>query len=104
MPQPQGLRAARGAEPVEPASVLLCPRRMAGSRSTSSTPPPWSPSHSLVGMKRRANMKRVGARRGTDLQDIARLILDEQARPAALAELGSCDAPTAGEGALHVCL
>ena len=44
VPQLQVLRAARGAEPVEPASVLLCPRRMARSRSTSSRSAPWSPS------------------------------------------------------------
>ena len=42
------------------------------------------------------------AKQGTDLQDIVRLILDEQARPAALAQLGSCDTPAAAGIALHV--
>jgi hypothetical protein len=46
-------------------------------------------------------MNRAAAKQGTDLQDITRLILDEQARPAALAQLGSCDAPTAEDIALH---
>lgn len=42
-------------------------------------------------MKLQAIMNRATAKQGTDLQDIARLILDEQARPAALAQLGNCD-------------
>jgi hypothetical protein len=36
------------------------------------------------------------------LQDIARLILDEEARSAALAQLGSCDTSIAADIALHV--
>jgi hypothetical protein len=47
-------------------------------------------------------MNRAAAKQGTDLQDIARLVLDEQVRPAALAQLGSCDKSTAADIALHV--
>lgn len=47
-------------------------------------------------------MDHAAAKQGTDLQDIARLILDQPARVDALAELGSCDAPTAADIALHV--
>jgi hypothetical protein len=53
-------------------------------------------------MKLQAIMNRVAAKQGTDLQDIARLILDEQIRPDALAQLGSCDTSTAADIALHV--
>jgi hypothetical protein len=53
-------------------------------------------------MKLQAIMNRATAKQGTDLQDIARLILDEQARPAALAQLGSCAESTAADTALHV--
>jgi hypothetical protein len=53
-------------------------------------------------MKLQAIMNRAAAKQGTDLQDIARLILDEGVRPAALAQLGSCDAPIATDIALHV--
>ena len=35
------------------------------------------------------------------MHHIARLILDEQVRPAALAQLGSCDTSTAADIALH---
>ena len=55
----------------------------------------------LVAMKLQAIMNRAAAKQGTDLQDIARLILDEQARPAALAQLGSCDTSAAADIALH---
>jgi hypothetical protein len=67
--QLQVLRAARGAEPVEPASVLL---------------------PTVYGQVK------------VDVQDIVRLILDEQVRPTALAQLGSCDTSTAVDIALHV--
>ena len=40
-------------------------------------------------MKLQAIMNRAVAKQGTDLQDIARLVLDEQARPAALAQIGA---------------
>jgi hypothetical protein len=53
-------------------------------------------------MKLQAIMNRAVAKQGTDLQDIARLILDEQIRPAALAQLGSCGTTTAADIALHV--
>jgi hypothetical protein len=53
-------------------------------------------------MKLQAIMNRATAKQGTDLQDIARLILDEQARPAALAQLGRCAESTAADTALHV--
>lgn len=56
----------------------------------------------LIAMKLQAIMNRATAKQGTDLQDIARLILDEQARPAALAQLGDCDPPVAADIALHV--
>jgi hypothetical protein len=53
-------------------------------------------------MKLQAIMNRATAKQGTDLQDIARLVLDEQARPAALTQLGNCDPPVAADIALHV--
>jgi hypothetical protein len=56
----------------------------------------------LIAMKLQAAMNRATAKQGTDLQDIARLILDEQARPAALAQLGNCDPSVATDIALHV--
>jgi hypothetical protein len=56
----------------------------------------------LIAMKLQAIMNRSTAKQGTDLQDIARLILDEQARSAALAQLGNCDPSVATDIALHV--
>lgn len=47
-------------------------------------------------------MNRAVAKQGTDLQDIVPLILDEQARPAALAQLGNCATSTAADIAQHV--
>lgn len=44
----------------------------------------------LVAMRLQAIMSRAATKQGTDLQAIARLILDELARPAALPRLGSC--------------
>ena len=147
VPQLQVLRAARGAEPVEPASVLLPtvfgqvkvdvlevrqveidqPSDDPGDRlhafahawaSDSATEvtievAPLSGSHvevsalvaepgPLVAMKLQAIMNRAAAKQGTDLQDIVRLVLDEQARPAALAQLGNCNRSTASDIALHV--
>jgi hypothetical protein len=147
VPQLQVLRAARGAQPVEPASVLLPtvygqvkvdvlevrqieidqPSDDPGDRlhafahawaNDSATEVtievvPLSGAHvevsalvaepgPLVAMKLQAIMNRAVAKQGTDLQDIARLILDEQVRPAALAQLGSCGMPTAADIALHV--
>lgn len=147
VPQLQVLRAARGAEPVDPTSVLLPtaygpvkvdvlevrqieidePSDDAGDRlhafahawaSDSATevtievallsgmhfevstlvaePGP------LVAMKLQAIMNRVTAKQGTDLQDIARLILDEQVRTRALAQLRGCDTSTATDIAQHV--
>jgi hypothetical protein len=46
-------------------------------------------------------MNRAVAKQGTDLQDIVRLILDQEARPAALAQLSGCDTSTAADIALH---
>lgn len=147
MPQLQVLRAARGAQPVPPTSVLLPtvygqvkvdvlevrqieidqPSDDPGDRlhafahawandsatEVSIEVAPLSGAHievsalvaepgPLVAMKLQAIMNRAAAKQGTDLQDIARLILDEQARPAALAQLGSCDRSTAADIALHV--
>lgn len=56
----------------------------------------------LIAMKLQAIMNRATAKQGTDLQDIARLILDEQARPAALTQLGNCDPPVAADIAMHI--
>jgi hypothetical protein len=53
-------------------------------------------------MKLQAIMNRMAAKQDTDLQDIARIILDEQVRPTALAQLSSCDSPTAADITLHV--
>ena len=53
-------------------------------------------------MKLQAIMNRAAGKQGTDLQDIARLILDEQVRSIALAQLGSCDTSTAADITLHV--
>jgi hypothetical protein len=150
VPQLQVLRAARGAEPVEPASVLLPtvygqvkvdvlevrqieidrPSDDPGDRlhafahawaNDSATDvtievAPLSGAHvevsalvaepgplvALVATKLQAIMNRAAAKQGTDLQDIARLILDEQARPTALAQLGNCDTSTAADIALRV--
>lgn len=147
VPQLQVLRAARGARPVEPASVLLPtaygqvkvdvlevrqieidqPSDDPGDRlhafahawaSDSATEviievAPLNGAHvevstlvaesgPLVAMKLQAIMNRAAAKQGTDLLDIARLILDEGARPAALAQLGGCDTSTAADIALHV--
>ncbi|WP_300603412.1 hypothetical protein [Trebonia sp.] len=147
VPQLQVLRAARGAKPVEPTSVLLPtaygqvkvdvlevrqveidqPSDDPGDRlhavahawaSDTATEviievAPLSGAQvevsalvaepgPLVAMKLQAIMNRVAAKQGTDLQDIARLILDEQVRPNALAQLSSCDTSTAADIALHV--
>lgn len=40
----------------------------------------------LIAMKLQAIMNRAVTKQGTDLQDIVRLILDQEARPAALAQ------------------
>jgi hypothetical protein len=53
-------------------------------------------------MKLQDIMNRATAKQGTDLQDIARLILDEQAGPAALAQLGNCDPQVAADTAMHI--
>lgn len=147
VPLLQVLRAARGAEPVEPASVLLPtvygqvkvdvlevrqieidqPSDDPGDRLHASAHAwandsatevtievaPLSGAHMevsalvaepgpIVAMKLQALMNRAAAKQGTDLQDITRLILDEQSRPAALDQLGRCDTPTAADIALHV--
>ena len=147
VPQLQVLRAARGAEPVEPSSVLLPteygqvkvdvlevrqieidqPSDDPGDRlhtfahawaNDSATEitievAPLSGPHievsalvaepgPIVAMKLQAIMNRAAAKQGTDLQDITRLILDEQVRPAALAQLGSSDMSAAADIALHV--
>jgi hypothetical protein len=147
VPQLQVLRAARGAELVEPTSVLLPtaygqvrvdvlevrqieidqPSDDPGDRlrafahawaSDSATEvtiqvAPLSGRHievsalvaepgPLVAMKLQAIMNRAAAKQGTDLQDIARLILDEHVHRAALAQIGSCDTSTAADIALHV--
>ena len=147
VPQLQVLRAARGAEPVEPTSVLLPtaygkvqvdvlevrqieidqPSDDPGDRLHASAHAWASDSATevtievaplrgvnvevgaliaepgpLVAMKLQAIMNRMAAKQGTDLQDIARIILDEQVRPTALAQLSSCDSPTAADIALHV--
>jgi hypothetical protein len=147
VPQLQVLRAARGAEPVEPASVLLPTAYgqvkvdVLEVRQTEIDQPSNDPgdrlhafAHAwandsatevtievalqsgahvevsalvaepgpLVAMKLQAIMNRPAAKQGTDLQDILRLILDEQVRPIALAQLDSCDATTAADIELHV--
>ncbi len=147
VPQLQVLRAARGAKPVEPTSVLLPtvygkvkvdvlevrqieidqPSDDPGDRlhasahawaTDSATEVTIEVAHlsganvevsalvaepgPLVAMKLQAIMNRASAKQGTDLQDIARLIFDEQIRPMALAQLGNCDALTAADIALHV--
>jgi hypothetical protein len=147
VPQLQVLRAAQGAEAVEPAAVLLPTtygpikvdvlevrqieldrpsddpgdrlhafahawandtateviievEPLTGTRVEASTlvaePGP------IVAMKLQAVMNRAVVKQGTDLQDIIRLILDEQARPAALSQLEGCDAATAADIALHI--
>ena len=53
-------------------------------------------------MKLQAVMNRMVAKQGTDLQDIARLVLDERARSAALTQIGTCDTSTAADIALRV--
>lgn len=56
----------------------------------------------LVAMKLQAIMNRATGKHGTDLQDIARIILDEHVRPTALAQLGTCDTSSAADIAPHV--
>jgi hypothetical protein len=147
VPQLQVLRAAQGAEPVEPTSVLLPTRygqvkidvlevrqieidqpsddpgdrlhasAHAWANDTASEVTievvPLDGAHvqvstlvaepgPIVAMKLQAIMNRAVAKQGTDLQDIVRLILDEQVRPVALAQLGGCDSSTAADIALHV--
>jgi hypothetical protein len=147
VPQLQVLRAARGAEAIEPTSVLLPtaygkvrvdvlevrqieidqPSDDPGDRlhafahawaSDSATEvtievAPLSGARvevsalvaepgPLVAMKLQAIMNRVAAKQGTDLQDIARIILDEKVRSTALAQLAGCDMLTAADIALHV--
>jgi hypothetical protein len=53
-------------------------------------------------MKLQAIMNRTADKQGTDLQDNARIILDGQVRPAALAQLARCDRSAAADIALHV--
>jgi hypothetical protein len=54
----------------------------------------------LVAMKLQAIMNRAVAKQGTDLQDIVRLILDQEARPAALARsLGALESLSLGSNA-----
>jgi hypothetical protein len=146
-PQLQVLRAARDAEPVEPAAVLLPtpygqvkvdvlevrqieidrPSDDPGDRLHASAHA-WandtasevtievaslSGAHvevstlvaepgPLIAMKLQAIMNRVAAKQGTDLQDIARLVLDDQVRPAAVAQVADCRESTAADIALHV--
>jgi hypothetical protein len=47
-------------------------------------------------------MNRAAAKPGTGLQDVAQLILDDQVRPTALAQLGGRDMSPAADIALHV--
>lgn len=147
VPQLQVLRAARGAEAVEPASVLL-PTAHGGvrvdvlevrqveidqpsddpgdrlhafahawasdtaSEVTIAVAPLSGPPIEvaalvaepgpLVAMKLQAVMNRQVAKQGTDLQDVVRLILDDQVRPAALSQLGGCGQASAEDIALHV--
>ena len=146
VPQLQVLRAAQGAEPVEPTSVLLPtvhgqvrvdvlevrqieidqPSDDPGDRLHASAHA-WASDRAtgltievvplsgarvevsalvaepgpLIAMKLQAIMNRAVTKQGTDLQDIVRLILDREARPAALAQIGSCNASTAADIALH---
>ena len=147
VPQLQVLRAARDAEPVEPAAVLLPtaygpvkvdvlevrqieidqPSDDPGDRLHASAHA-WANDTAsevtievassrgaqvevstlvaepgpLIAMKLQAIMNRVVAKQGTDLQDIARLVLDGQVRPTALAQLGDCRPSTAADITLHV--
>lgn len=147
VPQLQVLRAVQGAEPVEPAAVLLPtpygpvkvdvlevrqieidhPSDDPGDRLHASAHA-WANDTatdvtievltstgarvevstlvaepgSIVAMKLQAIMNRAAAKQGTDLQDIARLILDAQVRSSALAQLGGCPSSIAADIALHV--
>lgn len=56
----------------------------------------------LVAMKLQAVMDRAVSKRGTDLLDIVRLVLDPAARPAVLTQIGSMEAAMASDVALHV--
>jgi hypothetical protein len=56
----------------------------------------------LIAMKLQAIENRPVRKQGTDLLDIIRLTLDDTARAAALAQLGSCAPPTAADIALHI--
>lgn len=56
----------------------------------------------LIAMKLQALMDRTTAKQGTDLQDIVRLILDEETRPVAMEQLSTCDQSMASDIAQHV--
>jgi hypothetical protein len=56
----------------------------------------------IIAMKLQAVMNRATRKQGTDLLDIIRLALDDVARPAALAQLGTCNPSTAADIAVHV--
>jgi hypothetical protein len=147
VPQLQLLCAARGAEPLQPASVLLPtaygqvrvdvlevrqieidqPSDDPGDRLHASAHA-WANDSAtevtievalsdgahvevsalvaepgpLIAMKLQAVMNRMVAKQGTDLQDVARLVLDERARSAALTQIGTCDTSTAADIALRV--
>ncbi|MEH3076874.1 MAG: nucleotidyl transferase AbiEii/AbiGii toxin family protein [Quadrisphaera sp.] len=56
----------------------------------------------LIAMKLQAVMDRGEVKRGTDLQDVLRLVLDEVQRPLLLNQLTSIDAAMAADVAAHV--
>lgn len=147
VPQLEVLRAADGAEPIEPSAVLLpspygavkvdvlevrqveldqpsddpgdrlhasahawandtaTDMTIEGTRTSGDhiqvTTPVAEPGP-LIAMKLQAVMNRMVDKQGTDLRDIVRLTLDEEARPAALAQIADIDVAIARDIALHV--
>lgn len=147
VPQLEVLRAADGAEPIEPSAVLLpspygavkvdvlevrqveldqpsddpgdrlhasahawandtaTDMTIEGTRTSGDhiqvTTPVAEPGP-LIAMKLQAVMNRMVDKQGTDLRDIVRLTLDEETRPAALAQIADIDVAIARDIALHV--
>jgi len=147
VPQLEVLRAARGAEIVEPAAVLLPTpfgqvkvdvlevrqveldepsddpgdrlhasshawandtatdvtiRVLCANGETVQVASPMAEPGPLIAMKLQAIMNRSAAKQGTDLLDIARLVLDPGTGPAALEQIATCADPMASDVATHV--
>jgi hypothetical protein len=106
-PQLELLRAADGAEPVEPAAVLLPTSYGAVKvdvlevRQVEIDQPSAEPGP-LVAMKLQAVMNRSADKQGTDLLDIVRLAFDQATRPVAMNQIAGVADSVANDIALHI--